>query len=381
MSIKHCPFCGISLRAGDIPGREFLDDRQQGRVERALAGLDSADKGGVLFQADWKDFKRWIEGAIEGQMEKMAQPYIETFQNRDSKEEWNKRREVIELSYSGRPSEAPFHRFRKAVAALKSKQPTLSPQAKELHAKIVSLLEAWAPVVDRLMAWKPKLSQGRKPSGKPVKPVYQPPVSSLVDLDRVSRLVDAVTAEVKDALVEHLASNALRLVDLYFENRANAKESPYATLKRKGWMGILFDVERLVQLSPKTREYARVESIGEAAKAQARRDAEDIQRAYKAKMQAKLSSLIGRKGNLTKAEKLRVHVEQGTMIGALRFGFADDSGFTIRHAVVVSTSPRGRYFFRYPSTFHDVRFPDGSRKATLSERQMHEMFVGPVNGS
>jgi len=52
--------------------------------------------------------------------------------------------------------------------------------------------------------------------------------------------------------------------------------------------------------------------------------------------------------------------------------FSDGTSFTVKNAVVVKVNQFGTWFVQYPTTFHNVVFRNGKKKAKLSEKQMNE---------
>lgn len=104
-----------------------------------------------------------------------------------------------------------------------------------------------------------------------------------------------------------------------------------------------------------------------------------LQDKYFYKNLRKLSHLVDLKKNLDKIEELPskpVHVVSGSgsVESGFKFLFADKSCFTVVNKIVSKYSYRGEPFQQFPTTFHDVAFPDGSKMKTPSEEKMVKDF-------
>jgi hypothetical protein len=58
----------------------------------------------------------------------------------------------------------------------------------------------------------------------------------------------------------------------------------------------------------------------------------------------------------------------------MKVSFADGSEFTVRNKVITNTSSAGKWFYQYPTTFHDVKLADGSKLEAPSEEKMVKVF-------
>lgn len=89
---------------------------------------------------------------------------------------------------------------------------------------------------------------------------------------------------------------------------------------------------------------------------------------FKAKMALKLGSIIDFKGGA----EVKRHGNVAEYV--LRLSFKDGSAFIIRTKRVWARSCNNVHFVRFPSTFHDVRFADGSKMTTPSAEKMQKEF-------
>lgn len=114
-----------------------------------------------------------------------------------------------------------------------------------------------------------------------------------------------------------------------------------------------------------------------AFNAQAKTIADDMQASFVYKNSAKLQSiLLAKNVGLTHDPKvLNSRSHHGVFEGDIRIDFGDSSGFTVRNKVVWKQSVNGLVFNQFPTTFHDVRMPDGKPMSAPSEERMNSVFT------
>jgi len=98
-----------------------------------------------------------------------------------------------------------------------------------------------------------------------------------------------------------------------------------------------------------------------------------IRAAFVSKNTMKLSAILVGKGNLKDVTVRAWH--KGSFNGELDVTFEDGCSFVVRNKTVYKYSSQGKWFAQFPTTFHQVIQPDGSKmKGTASERRMVEEF-------
>lgn len=91
----------------------------------------------------------------------------------------------------------------------------------------------------------------------------------------------------------------------------------------------------------------------------------------------KLSAIVELKGGEPPERRLiSATVSGGVLETRMSFVFPDSSSFEVMNQIVEQYSPLGRPYLRFPTTFHDVKFSDGSRLTQPSEAAMKTTFVG-----
>jgi hypothetical protein len=94
----------------------------------------------------------------------------------------------------------------------------------------------------------------------------------------------------------------------------------------------------------------------------------------------KLAEILTKKNNLATVTLRGADTGRGTIEGTLQLKFKDNSSFIVTSTLVFSYSVRGTPFSRYPTTFHNVIFPDGTRmRGRASEERMNDEFVNHGN--
>jgi len=68
------------------------------------------------------------------------------------------------------------------------------------------------------------------------------------------------------------------------------------------------------------------------------------------------------------------YVRPGCLTAELNFSFADGSHFDMTCQVILKTSPRGKLFNQFPTTFHNAVRADGSKVSPASEANMKALF-------
>ena len=90
----------------------------------------------------------------------------------------------------------------------------------------------------------------------------------------------------------------------------------------------------------------------------------------------KLAEILTKKNNLKSVTLRGADTSRGTIEGTLGLDFNDNSSFIVHSKLVFSYSVHGKPFSRYPTTFHSVVFPDGTKMTgRASEQRMKDEFV------
>lgn len=104
------------------------------------------------------------------------------------------------------------------------------------------------------------------------------------------------------------------------------------------------------------------------------KDARFVQESFISKNLRKLASIADQKGDFEKVEAVESTVSLEGLRGRLNVSFKDGARFAAENSVVWSHSVYGKPFLRFPLTFHEVYFADGTRMPGPSEEKMNTLF-------
>jgi hypothetical protein len=102
-------------------------------------------------------------------------------------------------------------------------------------------------------------------------------------------------------------------------------------------------------------------------------EASAMKEAFLMKNVDKLAQILEKKGEM-KNKPTHASYRKGDFFGSMRFQFKDGSSFTVTNKVVVKVNYHGTWFNQFPTTFHNVILPDGSKMKQPSEKRMIEIF-------
>jgi hypothetical protein len=244
----------------------------------------------------------------------------------------------------------------------------------------LSILKSWLPVKQLLDELKPLIVKGRAPAApdpnKFVAPRSSTSVISFVT-DELKKLVDPLVSGLEKSLiedsikvVEEVDQKIVKYLEDHPEKGGRADIAARAVIGEDG---------QLRQLCYKTiggigggssykglnKDYK--EEIGKIV----RTEIKDMVEAFIAKNSGKISPIISLKGKLKGAKILKGHLAGFGFWGEILFDFTDGTEFTVRNKMVRKWNYSG-VFYQFPTTFHDVKFPDGKVRAMLSEQEMNQ---------
>ena len=110
-------------------------------------------------------------------------------------------------------------------------------------------------------------------------------------------------------------------------------------------------------------------------KKEAQEAADQIIDGFIYKNTGKIAYVIFTKNNMKSVKLENVRISQGKVECDLHFEFKDGSRFTAASSVVQASSKHGKWFYRYPTTFHNVVLPNGDKMISPSEQKMEEVFA------
>ncbi len=212
--------------------------------------------------------------------------------------------------------------------------------------------------------------KGRKPDpDTKAKAPYRAPRAGGEATERLTALLDDLTGKVRAEMVVREAGMRRRLLDRYFDARDLPTRSPYQVMG--DYAGL---VGRYVERS-RSGEYARIADWEARTAADAEAAVEQVRRFFIARMREKLAYILETKGNLSEIAVLRIEGSYPTFRCELRFEFADGSAFVATNDIIWNRSGRGRDYAQFPTRFHDVVLPGGSKLPNPSAERMNTVFA------
>ncbi len=198
---------------------------------------------------------------------------------------------------------------------------------------------------------------------------------SHIDVKKIYDLLTEITKEVRAKVLEAKLDMVTRL----FENwkaqydPKNSKTDPYNFFGAFNYFGYLI-VSKCVTIQ-NGRTYVVLPDYREILKKEAISLTDEMLQMFIVKNTKKLSAIATAKNNLKDVNIVKSETARGVVEGTLHLSFNDGSHFTVDNKVVQTFSKYGKPFYRFPTTFHNVVMPDGSKMKGVSEESMNEVFT------
>jgi len=349
----------------------FTQGRTQKRLDKIIPMIEQALEDKHIWNVDFKDIKDNINRGYYDSYNLISDKFRSTKPKGPSREEFESMTTEQRKEYYAiwtPENNAPFE-----VRGLKKFLRGLSKYDGHMKREYDEWANDWLAYLDVGAKLKPFVEKGRKPNpNAPVKDRYVAPPTSSGGMNMIrsalKKIVDGQTAK----LERSFADSYMKYATTFLKERKE-KESPYDYFKRdtEGWKV----TQQLVIRKDFDRTSATYE-MRDNASGTARKLAEsvvkDIVARYLYKNGNKIGSVVERKGGLEK-----IKVQHGTLQGwgfqgELICEFYDGTRFTVRNKAVYHYNYNGSDYVQFPTTFHQVLWPDGKKSAMLSEKQMNE---------
>lgn len=192
------------------------------------------------------------------------------------------------------------------------------------------------------------------------------------DVKKVIDILTELTKEKRDEIFSNEHAFLTKLADQivqYLEANPDVKRmKAYDHFSKNPMLSFLFS--RMVDANMKlTNDWE------DFIKKMAQEAADQIIDGFIYKNTGKIAFVIYKKNNMKSVKLDNVHIGQGKVESDLHFEFKDGSRFTATSSVVGAVSKYGKWFYRYPTTFHNVLMSDGKKLSGPSEQKMEEVFA------
>jgi len=199
------------------------------------------------------------------------------------------------------------------------------------------------------------------------------------DVQRVRHALEQITDDLKQDLYKNNLQWITGLVDRWADqyDPKNDKTDPYEFYAKSNPFGYMI-LQRVTTRSGSYGDQTVTlnDNYKEYLEKEANTITQDMMNKFVYKNTHKLAPVLVGKGNLKTVTLRHASTDTGTIEGTLQLDFQDNSTFTVTSKLVWSWSRNGKQFTRYPTTFHNVKFSDGTKMAgRASEDRMNSEFA------
>lgn len=191
------------------------------------------------------------------------------------------------------------------------------------------------------------------------------------DVKKVIDLLKDTATDIRKDFFERNIKWFMTFVDL-FEKRKEG--TSYRDIKNPIAMNIL---SRIVETSGsfKDKKETLRPDYKDILQKEAQKMTDEIIDGFIYKNTKKIAYILTKKNNLKTVNISNIRFNAGIVEGDIKFVFKDSSEFRVHNQVVIASSKYGKWFYRYPITFHNVKLSDGSKMEMPSELKMEKNFV------
>lgn len=362
--------------------KQFVESSNQVKpisvIDKALAEqfattINNAHENKGIYNVDLKDVKekinrqydRWSSGDQRGNLaDKAKGDNYDPATGRDGMEY----PELWDLWWDTPHNFTQVSKFIRNAKKLSSKHKFLKD--------VISVYEEFDTYAKSIKALKPYIIKGRKPNPDMVsKEVFQPAMLNTKALKLVTDTLNKIVDDEYKKLINGLMERNDDVVDNYLNKRKD-NESPYKFYAKQA--GSRDIARRLIKdASPTTQptqmiDPVKVDNYDEISKGIATNQANELRERFLIKNIEKIGSVIYKKNSPIKTTKASGHMDGFGFNGEIAFKFEDGTGFNVRNKAVMVFNGWSDSFFRFPTTFHDVVFPDGKKRKMLSQEEMNK---------
>lgn len=347
------------------------------QVIDALDKLEAAVKADTIFNVDFNEVKDRLSRSLEGIL-KLSDNFSHTDDRDNSPHTLVYMADINTYVYLNQAK----GQVKKIKEFLKT-HPDFPAADKAKLEKMMAANEAAAEINEILTKLKPKIVKGRRPNLNVDPNKFQSKLGSAEAQKLVREKLEHGVKEPLDQYEKNIRSwiqnimNSIEKEDTYTVKRGAS--DPFSDMI----FFKAFKIDRNGTTRTKDSTTYKIEKLEKPdyAKTEAKDLRDGIELRYLAKNVKKLSHVVDLKGNLSKIEELENRKpaigsgeKQITIESGFKFLFADGSEFKVVNKIVTKYSYSGKRFEQFPTTFHDVKFPDGTSMKSPSEEKMVKEF-------
>jgi hypothetical protein len=249
----------------------------------------------------------------------------------------------------------------------------------KLH-ELLKVLQAAEKIGEMIKKLKPKVIKGRKPT-IPDPNEFRSKLGSKEAQHKVQEHLAKGIKEPLDDMEEGIRDWIQTIIDDLIKD-GTTNIASHAWNPRTEILHRCFEYKHRRDHKTGSTEYSNLkitEKGKDYAVEEAKKQRDALETHFMSKNTLKLSQIVDQKGNLEGITELpsrpaTVRNGLGTIEAGFKFDFTDGSSFTVINKAVQKRSFQGKDFYQFPTTFHQVKMPDGTSLKTPSEEKMVKEF-------
>lgn len=357
-----------SKSAPSFPDIEKLKSimRSERHVDRVLSlkeKIELALAKGEVLNTVYKEYKDKINSLIDNIMESIGEKYYHGGAYKNLPEDYQ------HLKYWG--GAVNLKSLSKKMVKLSDKS---LPIYKDLE-KLVNILMPYVEISDylkdKVVMFKDVKAKEKSERVEKETEMHKQLVSHK-DVKKVVELLKDTASDVKKKLFDANLKWFMSFVDM-FENRKEG--TSYKDMKSPIAVNILSKIVERKGVYYKDMKEELKPNYKETLKAEAQKMTDEIIDGFVYKNTHKIAFILTKKNNLKNVSISNVRFNAGVIECDVKCTFNDGSEFRVHNQVVMSSSKYGNWFYRYPTTFHNVKLSDGSKMTSPSELKMEKNFI------
>jgi len=343
-----------------------LTDRESERFESILSKMKGYVKDGELIKSEFADIKyinRFIETAIT---KYISEPYYYSGKYESMPEHLQ-----YDLDRSFRLDTIPGKLKKAEKLEKKGEHPALTKYI-ELLNELMPLHVAQKELKGKIVAKKAAKVQAERAEEQKTSSVM-----GHADVKRVRDVLVNVTNNLRNDVLAANYRYVLSVIDRHVAqyDPRDSKTRNYSVNARNPMAREIIS-KALVQTTSHRDPEELKPDYKESAKEYAKKMTDDILEHFISKQTAKMAEILYNKNGLKNITLKNARTGSGIIEGMLELDFDDGSQFDVNNQLVWSMSKLGKVFYRFPTTFHRVKMPNGAYMAgKVSEQRMKDEFA------
>lgn len=348
-----------------------LDETRQNRLNTALQGIQASE----VLKSHWNEYKTTINRSFDDSSEKLySNEYIDYIRTDPSRRETMP--EVYSELYGGNFTMAGYKKLLRMVNKIKDDE-KIEPLYTNA-VKLLSEIDKVAPVVaatkDNITTTQQKRDARQETENENWKKLVSNKNVKKV-MDTLTKLTNDIRSESEKETISWMTLTANNVIEKVKDENPTSNKV-FQNLFIPG----TFDYYIATRIIKREGTYSKPEFIiskdwKKWVKKEAIQMVADMVDKFIYKNTAKLAPIVATKNNLKNIEIIDATTSRGVIEGLMKYTFKDGSGFDVKNKVVASYSKNGTFFYRFPTTFHNVVMPDGSKLQGPSEKAMNTTFI------